>query len=144
MLPDSAGSSFKCSIAPWLSVRSSAKAIDFYKSAFGAKEVYRLEDPGGGVVVRLSVNGAEFWLSHESADHANASPDPIGRCDFRPGHRCRGDPNFSRRRGTRLASGPPRRSFQIALGNWSSTRDVSAPPGTEKNRLAVPRTTNTL
>jgi PhnB protein len=56
----------------------SAKAIDFYKSAFGAKEVYRLEDPGGGVVVRLSVNGAEFWLSHEAADHANANPDPIG------------------------------------------------------------------
>jgi PhnB protein len=78
MPPDSAVSSFKCSIAPWLSVRSSAKAIDFYKSAFGAKEVYRLEDPGGGIVVRLSVNGAEFWLSQESADHADASPDPIG------------------------------------------------------------------
>jgi PhnB protein len=56
----------------------SAKAIDFYKSAFGAKEVYRLEDPGGGVVVRLSINGAEFWLSHEAADYANASSDPIG------------------------------------------------------------------
>src|SRR5260370_38821481 len=77
MSPDSVISSFKCSIAPWRSVHS-AKAIDFYKSAFGAKEVYRLEDPGGGVVVRLSVNGAEFWLSHESADHANATPDPIG------------------------------------------------------------------
>src|SRR5258708_12320090 len=77
MPPDSAVSSVKCSIAPWLSVHS-AKAIDFYKSAFGAKEVYRLEGPGGGVVVRLSVNGAEFWLSHESADYANASPDPIG------------------------------------------------------------------
>jgi PhnB protein len=78
MPPDSAGSSFKCSIAPWLSVPSSAKAIDFYKSAFGAKEVYRLEEPGGGTVVRLSVNGAEFWLSQESADHAAPSPDPIG------------------------------------------------------------------
>ena len=77
MPPDSASSSVKCSIAPWLSVHS-AKAIDFYKSAFGAKEVYRLEDPGGGIVVRLSVNGAEFWLSQESADHAAVSPDPIG------------------------------------------------------------------
>jgi PhnB protein len=78
MPSDLAVSSVKCSIAPWLSVPSSAKAIDFYKSAFGAKEVYRLEDPGGGTVVRLSVNGAEFWLSHESADRANASSDPIG------------------------------------------------------------------
>jgi len=76
MPPDSASFSFKSSIAPWLSVASSAKAIDFYKSAFGAKEVYRLEDPGGGTVVRLSVNGAEFWLSHESADHADVSPIP--------------------------------------------------------------------
>ena len=75
MSPDSALSSVKSSIAPWLSVHS-AKAIDFYKSAFGAKEVYRLEDPGGGTVVRLSVNGAEFWLSHESADHADVSPIP--------------------------------------------------------------------
>ena len=73
-----AGSSFKYSIAPWLSVRSSAKAIDFYKSAFGANEVYRLEDPGGGVVVRLSVNGAEFWLSQDSPDSADSSGEPVG------------------------------------------------------------------
>jgi len=42
--------SLRCSIAPWLSVRNSAKAIDFYKFAFGAAEVFRLEGPSGGVV----------------------------------------------------------------------------------------------
>ena len=51
------------SIAPWLSVQNCAKAIDFYRSAFGAVETYRLESPDGGLVVKLSVNGAEFWLS---------------------------------------------------------------------------------
>lgn len=51
------------SIAPWLSVSDGTKAVDFYKSAFGAVETYRLEDPGGGVVARLSIDGAEFWLS---------------------------------------------------------------------------------
>ena len=56
-----AAASFRCSIAPWLSVRNSAQAVDFYKSAFGAIEVYRLEDPSGGVVAKLSVDGAEFW-----------------------------------------------------------------------------------
>ena len=73
-----AAPSFACSIAPWLSVRNSAQAVDFYKSAFGAVEVYRLEDSGGGVVARLSVNGAEFWLSDESPKHANFSPESLG------------------------------------------------------------------
>ncbi|MGC1372742.1 MAG: VOC family protein [Candidatus Sulfotelmatobacter sp.] len=64
------------SLAPWISVP--AGAIEFYKSAFGATEVYHHDDPSGGVVVRLSVNGAEFWLSQESSDHASPIPEPIG------------------------------------------------------------------
>ena len=79
MDPDPARSpSFHCSLAPWLSVRTSARAVDFYKSAFGATEVLRLEDPSGGVVARLSVDGAEFWLSDESPEHGNFSPQSLG------------------------------------------------------------------
>jgi PhnB protein len=33
-----------------LSVRNGARAVDFYKTAFGAIEVYRVEDPAGNVV----------------------------------------------------------------------------------------------
>jgi PhnB protein len=73
-----AGPSLSCSIAPWLSVRKSAQAVDFYKSAFGATEVFRLEDPGGGVVARLSVDGAEFWVGDESPEHGNFSPESLG------------------------------------------------------------------
>lgn len=54
------------SLAPWLTVSDCPKAIQFYKSAFEAIEVYRLEVPGGGLVVRLSVDGAEFWVSGET------------------------------------------------------------------------------
>ena len=68
----------RTSIAPWLSVRNSVKAVDFYKSAFGAIEVYRLEAPDGGLVARLSVDGAEFWLSGESHDDGNLSPESLG------------------------------------------------------------------
>jgi len=68
----------KSSVAPWLSLRKSGKAVDFYKSAFGATEVYRMEDPGGGVVVRLSVDGAEFWLSDESPGDNDLDPGPLG------------------------------------------------------------------
>src|SRR5258706_10939655 len=61
----------KSSIAPMLSVRAGARAVAFYKSAFGALEEYRVEDPGGAVVCRLSVDGAEFWVADESPEHGN-------------------------------------------------------------------------
>ena len=66
------------SIAPWLSVRDGARAVAFYKSAFEATEVYRLEDPSGGLVVRLSVAGAEFWLSAEPPKDSAPSAEPVG------------------------------------------------------------------
>jgi PhnB protein len=65
------------SIAPWLSVRNGIKALDFYKSAFGAVEVYRLDVPDT-VVAKLSVNGAEFWLSEESSEQGNVNPESLG------------------------------------------------------------------
>jgi len=63
------------SIAPWLSVRNAAQAVEFYKEAFGATEAFRLDD--GGTVARLSIGGAEFWLSDESPEHNNFSPQSL-------------------------------------------------------------------
>jgi len=77
-LDSQADASFRNSIAPWLSVRGSGRAVEFYKSAFGATEVYRLDGPGGSVVARLSVDGSEFWLSDESPEHGNFSPESLG------------------------------------------------------------------
>jgi len=73
----SAMASIPTSIVPWLSVRNGAQAVDFYKAAFGAIEVYRLEDPGGSVIARLSVDGAEFWVADESPEHFNFSPESL-------------------------------------------------------------------
>jgi PhnB protein len=70
--------SIPSSIAPWLSVRNGVKALDFYKSAFGAIEAYRLEDPDGGLVVKLSVDGADFWLSGGSSEQDSPRPESIG------------------------------------------------------------------
>ena len=50
---------------------------DVHKS-FGATEVFRIESPDGAVVARLAVEGAEFWLSDESPEHANYSPESLG------------------------------------------------------------------
>jgi PhnB protein len=72
------GTSVRCSVAPMLSVRNGVRAVEFYKTALGAIEVYRVEDPGGAVVSRLSIDGAEFWLADESPEHANFSPESLG------------------------------------------------------------------
>jgi len=72
------GMSVSTSIAPMLSVRRGAKAVEFYKAAFGAIEVFRIEDPAGSVVSRLSVEGAEFWVADESPAHQNFSPESLG------------------------------------------------------------------
>ena len=69
--------SIKTTIAPWLCVRGGARAVDFYKSAFGAKELFRIGDDQS-VVARLSIEGAEFWLSDESPEHHNYSPESLG------------------------------------------------------------------
>jgi PhnB protein len=62
----------KTSLAPWLTVSNSIKALAFYKNAFGAIEKYRLDVPGG-VVAKLSIDGAEFWIS-DGAKKAEGKP----------------------------------------------------------------------
>jgi len=68
----------KTSIAPMLSVRRGAKAIEFYKAAFGAGELFRIDAEDGAVVARLSVGEAEFWVADESTEHKNFSPESLG------------------------------------------------------------------
>ncbi len=123
-------SSPKTTIAPMLSVRNGAKAVDFYKAAFGAEVIFRLDDPGGAVVAQLSVNGAEFWLADESPEHLNFSPQTLNggtvriilttddpdaayrRAILRRSHR---RPGYDQR--TRLAHRKTRRSLRPPLGD---------------------------
>lgn len=64
-------------LAPMLSVRRGAEAVAFYKAAFGAVEVFRVEDPGGAIVSRLAIEGADFWVADESPENANFSPETL-------------------------------------------------------------------
>ncbi len=68
----------KTAIAPLLGVRNGARAVEFYQSAFGAVEMFRVEDPSGAVAARLRIEEAEFWLSDESPEHQNFSPETLG------------------------------------------------------------------
>jgi len=56
------------SIAPWLTVRNTTNAAEFYKSAFEAAEVYRMEGNDDDLVIKLSIDGAEFWLSNGTVE----------------------------------------------------------------------------
>lgn len=67
-------------ITATLSVWDWTLAMEFYKSAFGATELYRVE---GGGVGQLSVDGAEFWVAEESVEDLNFSPETLGGCSVR-------------------------------------------------------------
>ena len=72
--------SFRTSLTVTLSVRNWEQAIDFYKAAFDAIELFRVE---GGGVGQLSISGAEFWVAEESPEHLNFSPESLGGCSVR-------------------------------------------------------------
>ncbi len=62
-------------IAPWLSVANATQAVDYYKTAFGAVEMERLEDESGSVAVaQLSIGGATFWVQQDE----DSSPEVLG------------------------------------------------------------------
>jgi PhnB protein len=67
----------KTSIVPQLSVRRGREAVAFYMQAFGAVEKYRVESGDGEVVAQLSIDGADFWVSDESPEHQNFSPESL-------------------------------------------------------------------
>jgi len=48
-------------VTPYLCIAGAAKALDFYKGAFGAKERVRIELPNG--LTRLIHRGPDFGLA---------------------------------------------------------------------------------
>lgn len=68
----------KTLISPMLSVRRGTKAVEFYKAALGAEELFCIGDERQGVVAKLSVQGAEFWVADEAPEYLNFSPESLG------------------------------------------------------------------
>src|SRR5262245_36559285 len=79
-MSDTPSHGFQTSVTATLAVRNWDQAVEFYKAAFGARELYRV--PGGGVA-ELSVSGAAFWVAEESPQHLNFSPETLGGCSVR-------------------------------------------------------------
>jgi uncharacterized glyoxalase superfamily protein PhnB len=56
----------KAGLIPYLCCKDSAAAMDFYKKAFGAEELFRLQDEGGKIGhATMEILGATFFLSDE-------------------------------------------------------------------------------
>jgi PhnB protein len=66
-------------IPPGIAVHDAARAIDFYKAAFGAVERYRLLDPESGKIghAEMTINGALLMLSDEYPAF-NKTPKTLG------------------------------------------------------------------
>ena len=65
-------------LSAMLSVRNGANAVEFYKDAFGAVELFLMKDPGGSVVAQLRIEDRDFWVADESPEHQNFSPETLG------------------------------------------------------------------
>ena len=66
-------------IIPSLCYRDAAAAIDFYKRAFGATELMRLEEPGGRIGhAELQIGNAVFMMSDEYPDYDALSAETLG------------------------------------------------------------------
>lgn len=66
-------------ITPNITVKDAAKAIDFYKNAFGATEVMRMPGPGGKVMhAELKLGDSTFMLGDEMPEMGNKGPKSYG------------------------------------------------------------------
>ena len=67
------------SITPHLVVRDAAKAIDFYKRAFGAQEVMRHDDPSGKIMhAEIKIGDSILLLADEYPGMGNPAPGKEG------------------------------------------------------------------
>src|ERR1700732_4208175 len=63
---------------PRLTFRDAAKAIDFYKSAFGAQETIRFEAGGKIAHAEISIGGSVVMLAEEWPEGGRFSPETLG------------------------------------------------------------------
>jgi PhnB protein len=67
------------SITPYLSMKDADKAIEFYKKAFGAKEIGRITMPGNKVGhAEIQIGDSRFMVAEEMPDWGNKGPKTLG------------------------------------------------------------------
>ena len=67
------------SVTPYLIIRGAADAIEFYKNAFGAVELFRFPAPGGKIGhAEIKVGDSPIMLADEYPDMGYKGPQSIG------------------------------------------------------------------
>ena len=69
---------------PYLALRGAARAIEFYRQAFGAAELYRLTEPTGKIGhAEIVIGNSVLMLSDEYPDFGALSPQTLGGSPIR-------------------------------------------------------------
>lgn len=66
-------------VTPYLIIRDAARAIEFYKKAFDAKEMVRMPAPGGKIGhAEIKIGDSYIMLADESPEMGHNGPQSIG------------------------------------------------------------------
>jgi PhnB protein len=66
-------------VTPYLIVSDASKAIEFYKKAFGAAEIARMDGPGGTVMhAEIQIGDSRIMLADECPQMTARSPQSLG------------------------------------------------------------------
>jgi PhnB protein len=67
------------SVTPYLIVKGAARALEFYKKAFNATELFRMEGPGGTIGhAEFQIGNSRIMLADEFPDMGARSPETVG------------------------------------------------------------------
>src|SRR6185436_11751474 len=66
------------SLTPTLTIKGAKPALEFYKKAFGAKEVMVFEHEGMIAHAEMEIGGSRFMFADEDPNFGNTSPATLG------------------------------------------------------------------
>lgn len=66
-------------VTPYLIIKGAVKALDFYKRAFGARELFRMADPNGRIGhAEIKIGDSPIMLADEMPEMSYRSPQTLG------------------------------------------------------------------
>lgn len=66
-------------LTPYITVKGAENAIEFYKKAFGAKEVGRISMPDGSIGhCEIEIGDSKIFIAEENQKWGNLSPQTLG------------------------------------------------------------------
>lgn len=66
-------------VTPYLIIKNAANALEFYKKAFGAKELFRMPGPDGRVMhAEIQIGNSRLMLADECPEMNARSPQSLG------------------------------------------------------------------